>query len=329
MAGVKIDSLTELDVWVITDSNKVRTRVRRASVGTWFAQVFGIGSVPVGAWAAAVADSAGGTTCVKPVGFPDSWGDSNDTDGDHLPSTGETWLWDGNPPDIYNRYTPLDLSSETGLYSLYRTDFTRDIGREIVFRDLTNQIPGNTSYNNCVDNQGNKCLMPGWWGLWGPTSSLTNQQINNWFLPPSLGGTCLDAFVDSTYYTKPGVIGAFANNKNWAITQILNADPSAVWDPVNDTVTGSVYGTNWRAKSERTWIVALFQPDLTPPKANDLVKFNNFGLFFFEGCRNPKSGVLNTKNCNPQDDWVGRFVGLAPGTKPGGGTLLKLLRLVE
>ena len=109
----------------------------------------------------------------------------------------------------------------------------------------------------------------------------------------------------------------------------LRADPNAVWNPGLDSVTGSVHGTNWRTKSERSWIVALFEPGVTPPKANDVVKFNNFGLFFFEGCRNPNSGMLDTRRCGPQDDWVGRFVGLAPGTKPGGGTLLRLLRLVE
>src|SRR5262245_46304157 len=56
MMGVKFDSVSELTVWVLYDSLKVRAMARRASVPTWFARIFGINALPVGAKAAAVAD---------------------------------------------------------------------------------------------------------------------------------------------------------------------------------------------------------------------------------------------------------------------------------
>ncbi len=64
---------SEVTVQVLPDSEKVRVWVRRAAVPTWFARIFGITSVPVGAMAAAEATEAGTTNCVKPFLIPDFW----------------------------------------------------------------------------------------------------------------------------------------------------------------------------------------------------------------------------------------------------------------
>ena len=92
MAGQHIDSLSEVTVTVIYDSQKVRVKVRRAVVPVWFARIFGMNAFPIGATAAAVADYAGGAVCSKPVAVLDIWDDQDDDPNhNHLIDPGEDW----------------------------------------------------------------------------------------------------------------------------------------------------------------------------------------------------------------------------------------------
>jgi hypothetical protein len=84
---------------------------------------------------------------------------------------------------------------------------------------------------------------------------------------------------------------------------------------------------DWR-QSPRAWIMALFEPAAAPTQANATISFNNFALFFFEGCSDDGGVTLDDK-CTPGYDIYGRYMGVAQGSGPGGGTLTRLLRLVE
>ena len=54
-------------------------------------------------------------------------------------------------------------------------------------------------------------------------------------------------------------------------------------------------------------------------------------LFFFEGCINETGTGPITATCGNKDMMLGRFVGLATGTRtgPSPGTMVRILRLVE
>lgn len=330
MNGVKFDSTAEVAVQVIYDSVKVRVTVRRASVPTWFARVFGLNSFPVGAKAAAVADFATGTNCVKPLAIADWWDESNDANGNHLPDPGEDWLGYTNPPDTYHQAHYAGDGTGTGLGSSFRDPVLRDWGMPIMLRpagqaDADDVCPGSL--------QGGKCYRPGWWGLWEATGSPGANQIrwafDNCVATHTIGAT---EMVEPGWKTGPvekGVEG------RW------DGDPTAQWNPnqvdtqtgKQGTVTGSDLVANWRA-SERVWIIAMFSPDYPIPNGRKPIIFNNFGLFFFEGCTeedNPQPSDFSGQ-CTNKTTMYGRFLGYANGTASGGptpGTMVRILRLVE
>lgn len=330
MNGVAFDSLTEVTVVVIPDSVKVRVTARRAAVPTWFARIFGINAFPVGAVAAAEASHATGTNCIKPLAVADMWDESND-DGDHLPDSGEEWLF-SDPPDNYQPAHYDGDGTGTGLGSEFRDPVTRDWGYQFALRppvgnggdavdDAPQPCPGPLA-------QGGKCFMPGWWGLWGPNPA-TNQLVDR-----MLQCDPETYFVGTVEESIPG----WKNPVSQAAGDLYATDPGARWDAnavdaltqKQGTVVGSSFGTNWRA-SKRVWTVAVFNPKDLPLKANGQLIFNNFMSFFFEGCINKDGTGPIAGNCGPQTIMLSRFVGPAAGTAsgPSPGSMVRLLRLVE
>lgn len=316
---------------------KARVKVRRAAVPTWFAQIFGIKSLPVGAVAAAEIDWASGTKCVKPIVFPDVWDDQDDdTDGNKVPSGTENWMYE--PGDIYNPAHYDGDGTGTGLGSELRnmapaaydpsglpSPGRRDWGRQVVMKPSVNG-----SSQPCVgDLQGNKCYIPSWWGWWGGTPRTMEQMI--------LG--CDDqvrSVGDEVLYES-----GWKNTVLQAMGIVYNRDPAAHWDDnVVDpgtgkmgTVVDSDLGENWRA-SDRVWIIAMISPGEVPPSPSDKdVIFNNFMLFFFEGCQDESmTGPINDDCASTKRVVLGRFLGQAPGTEIGGpapGSMIRMLRLVE
>ena len=63
----------EVRVWVIPDSQKVRVRVQRTGLPTWFARFLGRNEMTVAAIAAAHAAAAGTSDCAAPFAVPDIW----------------------------------------------------------------------------------------------------------------------------------------------------------------------------------------------------------------------------------------------------------------
>lgn len=133
----------EVSVWVNLDSATVRARVRRDGVPTWFARLFGIDGVDVGAEATAWAGEAGAATCLKPFAVPDMWEETNDDlNHNRLWDPGERWKYDPAEGDRYVGYSGPGGSNETGYGSDWRngqTDgdglrFNRDYGRRITVK---------------------------------------------------------------------------------------------------------------------------------------------------------------------------------------------------
>ena len=337
MNGVRFDSASEITVQVIYDSVKVRTTVRRASVPTWFARVFGLNSFPVGAKAAAVADNVSGIACSKPLAIADFWQDAADEivnggDGDHWPDAAEDWSTYLSPPDFY---IPANTGGDglgTGLGSSWRDPVLRDWGMPIMIRPA---VQAGEDYVCPGNLQGGKCYAPGWWGLWDATGDPGGDAIRDAF------NTCSGPnAAGETQTVEPG----WKQGPASAVQNLWNDDPNAYWDEnVRDPLTtkmGSVvspkYGANWRA-SKRVWIVAVYSPDFPPVKngRSDIV-FNNFMQFFFAGCT--AEGVTNplptdySGACTNKTTMWGRFLGFASGTSTGGptnGTMIKMIRLVE
>lgn len=336
----------EVKVDVIPTLQRVRVTVRRDRVGVWFAKVIGLHSFPIGAQATANAAYAGGTRCVRPIAVTDWWNETTPTEdlpvANHIPDPGETWIFD----PAQDPYTPVGTDgSGTGLGSNFRKDgLTRDRGRKLVLRDQqqVNQGPGSACVNSI------HCLGPGWWGLWDPKAEngvakgLTG--IKEALSPELTEANCPVVEIGNHYGYQPGAISSIKAQFD-EILAGAGGDPGARWDPNADDPTsalrGSVVGcktcpADWRS-SPRVWVMGIMSPYeaelISRPGGDKLVHFNNFALFFFEGCATPAKGKAAgsdpSLNCKPGDDVVGRFIGIAPGIGPGTSVLTRSLRLVK
>jgi hypothetical protein len=122
---------TEVSVWVDLDSSTVRAAVRRNGVPTWFARLFGVDSVDIGAEATAWAGTAGAASCVKPFAVPDMWQETtDDLNGNRIWDEGERWKYDPNSGDRYDGYSGAGGDGdETGYGSGWRNGEVDELGR--------------------------------------------------------------------------------------------------------------------------------------------------------------------------------------------------------
>jgi hypothetical protein len=334
----------EVTVQVITDSAKVRVWVRRAAVQTWFARIFGVATVPIGAHAAAEATQAGEGTCVKPFAIPDYWEDPDDDivvvnrwmDNDGEQGGGQDPTdeeWDFNPADgdRYERFEDTAPSStQTGLGSDWRngllsggSQYYRDQGRAIVIKQSDPQgspqpgyfypfvIPGTPPGGAAYRENIWECS----------TAPIT---LNEDYNPEECQETGMPE--GSCDVSKPGnMIGPTKQGLDSLIAQ----DPGAHWEESPDglvvdgqlyetgRVAGSRFGENWRA-SPRVVIVPMMDPNYIG-NGRTQMRFNNLALIFIEDFDNRHKAV------------VARYIGPAPGTDEGPveGSLIKFIRLVE
>jgi hypothetical protein len=312
-----IDS-SEITVTVVPESSKVGVLVRRDSVRTWFGWLFGIRTVPISAYAAAVANSAGDAKCIRPFAVPDIWSDANgDENGNHLWDQGEVWRLGDNPGDFYQKFSGPDGSTaETGYGSAWRNPpFTSLVG------DYGRQIKIKVTDPNDVQQPEPGIFLP-------------------WSLPDDLN------MEDCTGGTGGGSVGAAAYRRNicscnhstinlgteyqlktgnmvgptWqGVNELIDQDPGAYWDPVTNTVQGSSLGSDW-FQSPRVIKIALFDPTQITGPGQQTIKFNNFAVMFLD------------EQVRSQDPVTGRFLYYASGsgtTGPATGSLVKALQLVQ
>ncbi len=299
--NVPVDSGEVRGLEIIPDSQKVRVGVRRDSVGTWFAKLLGVSSVPVGASAAAVAVSAGGGSCVKPFAVPDTWLESgDDTNGDQIEEDGENWSYTPGP-DTYDPGNPDTPASGTGYGSNVRDlpapPYTNDYGRPLQLK-----LPDPSAV---TPNLGPRQALP------FTISGNPNDYRDDF------SGCADDVRLGTQYNLLP------ANPQTPVETQqvvdsLVNTDSQAHWDPTDKTIEGSSF-PDWR-DSPRAIKFGLFDPSQLVPGQID-VRLNNIGLMFLEGYDPTTNAIL------------GRFLYYASGTgdpsNPAFGTLVKRLRLVE
>ena len=173
----------EAVVTIFPTTARVRVRVRRAAMTTWFAKLFGKSSLPIAAWATAEASPAGGATCVKPWALPDIWNETTqDPNNNRVQDQNENW--DFQPPnDTYQAYDPADPNSSTatGYGSNWRNSSGSidDFGRMLVLKPQDpSQVVGS----------------PGWFSVWEPAGvnySANEYRQRSRDLPP-WGDLCRD-----------------------------------------------------------------------------------------------------------------------------------------
>lgn len=305
MRSTTIDTSSEVTVTVWQDT--VEVVVQRASVATWFARIFGIRSVAIGARAVAEAGPAGVGKCLAPLAVPDIWFESDtgvggqDVNSNRVWDANEAWSYQPSQGDLYARFAPGSTGT-TGYGSSFRngTGYFDDIGRPIIMKAQN------------------------------PTQSLTSGFFYPWRIGGSNGAadyrdnftTCDTASVQLNvpYDIETGnMVGPTVQ----AVNDVIALDPSATWDSTTGQVINSAYGAG--VNSPRVLTIGLFDPSQIAGiqgGGNLQLSFNNFALFFLEGVQpGPSSPV------------IGRFMYFATGSPGSSGsttaTLAKVVRLIR
>lgn len=272
-----------------------RTQERGNAVGTFFARVFGIDEVDIGADATAEATPAGGINCLLPVAVPDRWSEAvvpgNDPD-DYNSEHGDEYIpWvapDSDPPIFNDPYTG---------YSEY------DLGEQIELKS----------------NTGGGGLNPSWYYPWRPPaqSGADDYRTNiNSCVDPSIAYS-----VGQTVETEPGNM---AGPTMQGFKDLIDQDLTARWNDHMDCVVDAGHEGSREAEhcrhSPRIRPVPLFDPTEEPDPGNKPFKFTNFAGIFVE--------EIQGKTVYAR--WIG-YTGVKPAD-PGestAGPLFKVIRLIE
>lgn len=308
----------EVYIKVIPDSFKVGVYVYRDSVQTWFARIFGIRYVPIGAYAAAAAVDASAAKCLKPWAVPDIWNDANaDINGNRWWDPGENWVFGDNPGDHYEPYTgPSGMTTETGYGSEWRDGYTPpitgDLGRQIVIK--------------MADPNSEYVPSPGVFYPWRLPVAEGQEECDRGGGGGSQGGAVYRRNICSCnttpiqlgqpYPIEPGnMVGP-----TWqGVSELISEDPNAVWNESTRRVDNSTLGNSWM-NSPRVVKVAMIDPSQIQGSGMQTIEFNNFALLFLE------SQPTN------QDPVTARFLYYASGEgSPSSttGSLVKVLQLVK
>ncbi len=312
-----VDSTQEALIEVIPDSQKVRVTVHRSAIGLWFARVFGVNTWGVSAVAEARVIEAGVAKCMKPFVVPDMWAEgTTDTDANRVQNGSEQWTFDPTQ-DYYQPYnvdtvrigtnTPAgyvfpDPNDGTGYGSNWRdgTGTTGDVGRQIDFK-----------YQN--PNDKNFVLTPGVFMPWDlPDADGNSVPGGNWYRQNISTCNTNPVSLGKPY---PIETGNMVGPTFQGVSDLIDQDPGATWDPQGDTVMGSSFP--WK-DSPRVVKMALAPPDQLGQPGKQDVTFNNFALFFIEAMDNRHNTV------------TGRYIGPVAGDEgTTGGSLVYSLRLIK
>lgn len=303
--NIAIDS-AEVAVEVIPSEARVRVRIRRAGIPTWFARLFGVDSMAVSAAAAAEAAATGSAKCVKPFTIPDAWSDADDdANGNGIWDDGEIWVYGDAAGDRYQRFD-TGAPDETGYGGPFRNgrldgegkQYENDYGRRIVLKHTDPQNSGISSI-----------FQP--WVIPGSDPGAADYRENI--------ATCNTTPIDlGVEYEIDVKTGDMVGPTEQGMDRLIELDPDAYWDEATNTVKGSRYA-NWM-DSPRIVIVPLYDPAEINKPGKTSISFNNFALFFIE------------EQATQKDPITGRFLYFTQGiggNAPASGSLVKFLRLVE
>jgi hypothetical protein len=276
--------------------NAIRSEERGNPMGTFFARMFGVTTVDIGATATAEASNAGGITCLLPLALPDRWiegaGTPNDPD-DYNPDAGDTyipWAEPGTDPVVYN-------DSPTGYAE-------SDIGAQFTMKS----------------NTANGGLNPSWYYPWRPPgqSGADDYRTNV--------SSCVDPTISYSIgqqvETEPGNMSGPTMQ---GFRDLIALDPNAVWNDGMDCIVDSGLEFSTDAShcrdSPRVRPIPMFDPREEPDAGSKPFTFTNFAGVFVEGIQG--QDVIAR--------WIG-YTGVDPttyGTDTSAGTLFKVLRLVK
>lgn len=271
-------------VWVY------RIAARNDPVPTIFARVLGIGAVDVSAKAAAILWPADAVDCVLPIMLPDRWQEL------------------GGNPDFYDpgidNYVPW-LDANGNVNSGYTGYSESDYGMQIVIK----KVAGGGGDAN-----------PSWYYPFRPPGMAGADDYRNEITGAYCGGpNAIDYGVNDTVTTEPG---AMVGPTIQGFTDLINQDPTAVWDPSAGDGKGCVtHGDGVCSGSPRIRPLPLFDPRDAPDAGAKPLTIVNFAGLFVEGIQG--------------NDIVGRFLGYtsvhpaASADSTGAAGLPKVLRLVE
>jgi hypothetical protein len=191
-----VAEVPEVRVWVIPDSQRVRVRIQRTGLPTWFARFLGRTEMTVAAIATAHAAAAGSTECAAPFAVPDIW---HETTQDTLNVNGiEPWnrrmdfdavdpLYKGLPANNPNEFWSYDPKADgTGdRYVPYHT--IRDYNDQLVYDRFGTPLTGDP--NNATGYGSNWRNEKGSAGpednglriLLYPPQHVSNDQLDNWW----------------------------------------------------------------------------------------------------------------------------------------------------
>ena len=300
--NVSIDS-SEVSVEVFSAQRVVRVTISRRAVPTWFARIFGVTSVPIGAVAAAEASPAGSVKCVKPFAVPDLWDDRNN-DGKYEPGI-----------DVYqphgDDFGPCVSPDGTGYGSCLRGS-DRDYGRQIEIKVTNpndpNQIVSGYFFPVRLEwdaSSGGDCATGG-----------GSQQGARTYMNNICSCNARSIRIGDTLRVETGnMVGPTFDG----IDKLVNQDPGASWDESSRRVVGSKLGDQW-LDSPRVAKIALFAPDQILSSRDKFLVATNFALIFLETQDNRRNAV------------TGRFLYFARGdqtTSRVTGSLVRTLRLIE
>lgn len=309
-------SVLDEDVEILPAEDKIRVTVRNEAsrgnpIPTFFARVFGISTVDVGAVAAAQVSGAGAADCLLPIALPDEWLDNGNE------------MWDDPPIDTY---IPWPDPGYTG----YGED---DIGLQLEIKTFETEDPNAPAY--CQTSEAfDACNVFGddrWKCWWRETT------------PNQGGGGGVDALdplirscsseqreIGETIYAASG-----SGNKQElvqeAFADVVDSDPTAYWDEVAGCVARP--GDGCITDSNRIRRLPLIDPNSVIPDpvdgANTEATITNFAAVFIEkvSC----SSNVGHK-VGPAGRWnvYVRFMGFTGGNAiDRDDALLKTIQLVE
>ncbi len=289
------DVIVDVDEDLVT-VNVLRTAERGTAVGTFFARIFGVTSVDIGAYATAKASAAGGINCPLPVAVPDRWYEAGGVGNDP----------EKFDPELGDYYTPWFTGTlDNPVYNEAYTGYgEQDTGEPFTL----------------TSNQPNAGLNGAWYYPWRPEETFGADDFRTSVM------TCIDPskifFVGIEVATEPGNMSGPTMQ---GFQAVIDQDPDASWNDGLDCIVdrGLEYSsdaTHCRT-SPRVRPIPMFDPRVAPDLGTNPFTFTNFAGIFIES--------IKGKDVNAR--WVG-YTGLQPapaGSNTTAGPLFKALQLVE
>jgi hypothetical protein len=318
------DSMRDVTLNIIPDSQIVRVWVRRAGIRTFFAKLLARPFGHVQSMATAWATNAGPTVnCLKPFVMPDMWYESDKTTQDvnnnnywdaNTSGTGNSQggeIWKYQPASVggndyylaFDPNVPNDPSHpQTGYGSAMRSGagYPGDVGLPLLIKPQT----GNGNGKPAPERQGNAF----WLMDLDPVLNTADE----------LKSGCGNQAVGNTVPFQPG--GATGQVRQ-GVQYLVNEDPGATWNQTTHQVEGSSYA-DWTT-SPRVITIGLIDPKFWTTSSKNTkpdpgATFSNFARMFLT-------------NVDGNENVKAIFLGPAPGGTggPTGGTLVKVLQLIQ